>query len=152
METFFVELLERLTALHRDLETAVSDLPPTALDWVPGPDMNSLNVLVTHTCGAERYWIGDMAGQDSSDRVRATEFESSGLTEKDLTELLHKTLAHNEGVLTRLDVKDLGKVIESEAHAGRTYSIAWCLLHALEHTAQHVGHVQMLRQLWDQRE
>jgi len=28
--------------------------------------------------------------------------------------------------------------------------VAWALLHALDHTAQHLGHMQITRQLWDQ--
>ncbi len=151
MKTFFAEFSERLAQLHKDMETAVSGLPAAALDWVPGPDMNSFTVLVTHTCGAERYWIGDMAGQESSDRIRADEFETTGLTEGDLRQMLQNTLAHSQAVLARLSLADLDRTLVSEPHGGRSYSVAWCLLHALEHTAQHVGHVQMLRQLWEQR-
>jgi ankyrin repeat protein len=29
--------------------------------------------------------------------------------------------------------------------------VAWCLAHALEHTALHLGHMQITRQLWEQR-
>ena len=29
--------------------------------------------------------------------------------------------------------------------------VAWALLHALEHTAIHLGHMQIMRQLWEQR-
>jgi hypothetical protein len=30
-------------------------------------------------------------------------------------------------------------------------NIAWSLLHALEHTALHLGHMQLTRQLWEQQ-
>ena len=30
--------------------------------------------------------------------------------------------------------------------------LTWCLAHALEHTALHLGHMQIMRQLWRQRE
>ena len=33
---------------------------------------------------------------------------------------------------------------------GRTFTVVWCLAHALEHTALHLGHIQVTRQLWDQ--
>ncbi|NIU62141.1 MAG: DUF664 domain-containing protein, partial [Gammaproteobacteria bacterium] len=34
---------------------------------------------------------------------------------------------------------------------GREFRVSWSLLHALDHVAQHTGHVQITRQLWDQR-
>ena len=39
------EYLDRLEALHAGLEEAIAGLPVEALDWVPGPGMNSLAVL-----------------------------------------------------------------------------------------------------------
>jgi hypothetical protein len=29
--------------------------------------------------------------------------------------------------------------------------VGWALLHALEHTAIHLGHIQITQQLWDQK-
>jgi hypothetical protein len=30
----------------------------------------------------------------------------------------------------------------------RTIPVRWCLLHALDHTALHLGHMQLTYQLW----
>ncbi|MCA9958538.1 MAG: DinB family protein [Anaerolineales bacterium] len=151
MLALFADFLERLTELHNGMETAVSGLPPEALDWVPGPEMNSLTVLVAHTAGAERYWIGDVAGQENSHRVRATEFEKTSLSESELKQLLRETLAHSRGVLARLTAADLEREYVSAVHNGRSFRAAWALLHALEHTATHLGHMQLVRQLWQQQ-
>lgn len=145
------DFAERLVDLHKGIEDAISGLPPEAFDWVPGPEMNSLTVLVSHTAGAERYWIGDLAGRDDSARVRATEFEKMGLAEDELKQLLRDTLAHSQSVLARLTAADLEMVHVSKAHNGRSYRVAWALMHALEHTAVHLGHIQMVRQLWQQQ-
>jgi Protein of unknown function (DUF664) len=32
------------------------------------------------------------------------------------------------------------------------FTVAWAFLHALEHTALHVGQIQITRQLWHQRQ
>ena len=72
---------QRLSGLHDGLKQAIAGLSAEALDWVPGPDMNSLRVLMVHTAGAERYWIGDMAGQQPSGRDRDAEFRARGLDE-----------------------------------------------------------------------
>jgi hypothetical protein len=34
---------------------------------------------------------------------------------------------------------------------GNQVSVAWALLHALEHAATHVGHIQLTVQLWHQK-
>ena len=86
MNALFDEYLERLSTLHDGFKTAVHNLPPEALDWQPGPDMNTFNVIISHVAGSERFWIGDMVGQDPSGRVRAEEFQQKGLTAVTLIE------------------------------------------------------------------
>ncbi len=151
MHTFYVEYLERLTDLHAQMATALDGLPAPALDWSPGPEMNSLAVLITHVAGAERYWIGDVAGQDPSGRDRTSEFRTAGQTATDLLARLEASLAHAHGVLAQLSLTDLATEQPSVRHPGQTFTVAFCLLHTLEHTGQHLGHVQMVRQLWQQR-
>jgi hypothetical protein len=31
-------------------------------------------------------------------------------------------------------------------------TVAWAVLHAVDHTALHLGHIQITRQLWEQRQ
>jgi uncharacterized damage-inducible protein DinB len=151
MRSILEAYLERVQALHADIERAIEGLPQAALDWVPGPDMNSLCVLVVHATGAERYWIGDVAGRDPSGRDRAAEFRARGLNEAALKRCLDATLAHSRGVLEGLTSQDLEELRVSPRD-GRRFTVAWSLAHALEHTAIHLGHMQIVRQLWDQRQ
>jgi uncharacterized damage-inducible protein DinB len=74
MQTFFKDYLSLLQDCHNSILEALEGLPPAALDWNPGPDMNSISVLVVHLTGAERYWIGDVAAQDPTERDRDAEF------------------------------------------------------------------------------
>lgn len=147
----FEDYLDRLQALHIDIGRAIEGLPQAALDWVPGPDMNSFCVLVVHVTGAERYWIGDVVGRDPSGRDREAEFRSHGLDVVALETRLAETLAYTRGVLEKLTAHDLG-TLRISPRDGRKFTVAWSLAHALEHTAIHVGHVQITRQLWDQRQ
>jgi uncharacterized damage-inducible protein DinB len=151
MESFFVDCLDRLTTMHGEMEKAIAGLPTEALDWSPGPEMNSMAVLVVHTAGAERYWIGDVVGQDPSGRVRSQEFETRGSTEAVLQEKLQATLAHSQGVLAALLLADLDQPRYSSRH-DEDSTAGWALVHALEHTAVHTGHLQIMRQLWEQRQ
>lgn len=147
MHEFFESYYDRLQTLHRGVSEAIADLPQEALDWEPAPSMNSVTVLVVHLSGAERYWIGDVAGQDPSGRIRSEEFESRGWEAADLQERLDRTLAHSHNVLQHQTVEDL----ETPRHSSRDgsrYSVAWALNHALEHTAMHLGHIHITRELW----
>ncbi len=147
MHAFFVAYFDRLETLHRELTAAIVDLPPEALDWRPAAGMNSLAVLIVHTAAAERYWIGDVVGQAPSGRVRWEEFETAQLDAKELKKRLDRTLAHSLTVLQELRLVDLAASRHS-SRDGETYSVAWALAHALEHTALHLGHVQIGRELW----
>jgi hypothetical protein len=42
MGAFFEDYLERIHTLCEDFAATFADLPQEALDWQPGPDMNSL--------------------------------------------------------------------------------------------------------------
>ncbi len=150
MEQPFEEYLERLEALHAAAGRSIEGLPQAALDWAPGPDMNSLCVLVVHLAGAERYWIGDVVGRDPSGRDRDAEFRAQGLDAAALKERLADALAHARGVLEALTLADLA-ALRVSPRDGRTYTVAWALAHALTHTALHVGHMEVTRQLWEQR-
>lgn len=149
MELLFAEFAERLSAIHQSLENAIAGLPDEALDWSPGPGMNSMGVMMAHTLGAERFWIGDVAGGEPSDRVRDAEFVVSGVTVSAYMARSRQVLAHSQAVLSRLSLAELNdKRLVSPG--GREESLAWAVLHALEHSALHAGHIEITRQLWDQ--
>ena len=151
MHPFYADYLERLEFLHAEIGKMLDGLPPEALDWQPGPEMNSLAVLAVHTAGAERYWIGDVAGLDLSDRHRDAEFQTRGLDAAELQRRLANVLEHSRGVLEGLALDDLAAEHVSPRDKDRKFTVAWALLHALEHAASHLGHMQITRQLWEQR-
>jgi uncharacterized damage-inducible protein DinB len=146
----FADYLERLQTLHTQMQRAIEGLSQDALDWSPGPDMNSIAVLAAHTASAQRYWIGDVAAQDASDRDRDAEFRTQGVDAASLLARLDAALAHSRSVLEKLTLSDL-EATRISPRDGKEYSVAWALAHALQHTAIHVGHAQMTRQLWEQR-
>ncbi len=150
MEQFFVDYLERLKILDRDFIAAFDDLPAEALDWVPGADMNSFVVLVVHTTGSARFWIGDAALGDPSNRNRAAEFQAKGLSHDELKAHFAALEAYTQTALERLALADLAAT-GATSFDGEAVTKGWALLHALEHTGLHLGHAQITRQLWEQR-
>lgn len=149
MPSFNTEFLDRLTELHKDAAAALDGLPPEALDWTPGPDIPSLAILAAHLTGSQRYWIGEMAGGDPARRNRDSEFQTSGVTAQALQQRLDDVLAHSRRVLEGLTQEDWNTLRSTQG--GQERSAMWSALHSLEHTALHVGHMQIVRQLWDQR-
>ncbi len=157
MNRYFEDYIDRLLSLHNDYKKAISGLSVEALDWVPGADMNSLCVVIVHATAVERFLVGDLAAQISSNRVRATEFEAKGLDEAALVKRLDDTLAFVSETVSNFTLDDLSAVRELPAGANKpattmdTLTVGWGLMHALSHTALHLGHAQITRQLWDQR-
>jgi uncharacterized damage-inducible protein DinB len=150
MEPFFVNYFEVLQALHRDFITTFEDLPAEALDWIPGTDMNSLCVLVVHTTGSARFWIG-IALNDPPNRNRDLEFQARGLSAAELKARFTTLEDYASGALEQTTLADLTPVYPVPNQGDRQVSGAWALMHALEHTGLHLGHAQITRQLWEQR-
>jgi uncharacterized damage-inducible protein DinB len=148
--SYFDDLNEHLYELHADITKAIESLPIKALDWVPGLEMNSIAVLVIHLTGAERYWIG-VALYEPPDRDRGAEFRIQALSADILKTHLVSADDYARLALARFSLPDLEAVCQSPRNA-KTFSVGWCLSHALEHTALHTGHIQLTRQLWDQKE
>ena len=153
MHQFFQDYLHRLTDLHQDILNSIQDLPAEALDWIPiqqtNGEMNSINILVTHICGSERYWIGDIACGDDSNRVRAEEFKVSGINSSELITKINLATQYAESALQKLNIEDI-PLEKSQMQDGRPITVGWALLHALEHAAIHLGHIQITRQMWNE--
>jgi uncharacterized damage-inducible protein DinB len=151
MQTFFKEYLNLLQDCHNDILEALAGLPPAALDWTPGHDMNSISVLVFHLTGAERFWIGDIAAQDPTERDRDAEFRVHDVEMDVLKKRLADNLEYARNTLDKFTIQDL-ETTRVSARDGREFTVAWALLHALEHATLHLGQIQITRQLWEQSE
>ena len=149
MIQFFADYVDNLADLHTDMMKAVRHLPAEALDWVPFPEGNSLSVLMVHTAGAEKFWIGDVVANESSGRDRPEEFRVRNLTLQDLEARLNESLGYAELVVGKLELEVM-EAKRIDPRNGQEVTVAWALAHALKHTALHLGHIQITRQLWDQ--
>jgi uncharacterized damage-inducible protein DinB len=150
MKLFYEELYGRFHELHGDIERALESLPQEALDWKPGADMNSVNVLVTHLTGAERFLIGDVVMGEPSGRNRDAEFQAEGQTKQDLLQRLNGMDAYIKAAFDKMSLSDLETERVHPRH-GNKVSVAFAILHALEHAATHVGHIGLTVQLWQQK-
>lgn len=146
MQAYFEDYLLNLQELHDDIISNLKNLPPTALDWCPAEDMNSINVLVTHIVGSERYWIGEVAAGDPAHRDRDAEFQVRGLDLSTLVQRLSGSLDYVRSKFESITLENLATL--HDLLRGKR-STAWVLGHVLKHTGIHVGHIQLMCQLWE---
>jgi len=151
MEQFFVDMLDRIEDLHGHYRQYLADLTIEQLDWTLGTDMNSLCVLAVHVTQAERYWIGLGVG-DPIERDRPAEFLAKGHTLANLLERFDKNVTFYKTAFESATVNQFDETVTSRLNPDRPFEVTrgWALLHALDHTAEHLGHAGITRQLLDQ--
>jgi uncharacterized damage-inducible protein DinB len=146
METYFQTIYDYFLRLHEDARQVVMGVSQEKLDWSPGEGVNSMAVLVVHMAAAERFWVGDVALGEPSNRDRAAEFEVGGLSLDELLARLLSSESYLAEALAQLALEDLNAVRISPRN-GKEVTVGYCLAHALAHTALHVGHLQLMKQL-----
>jgi uncharacterized damage-inducible protein DinB len=149
MQKFYEALFDQLQARHREIIRILDELPAEAYDWKPAPELNSMAVLIFHMTGGERYWVGDVVKGEDSHRDRDAEFKVSGLTREALKKRIEDVEAYEKSILEGMTLEQLEEERMSPRHQ-KNYTVAWGLIHALEHTAEHVGHLQLMNDLWKQ--
>lgn len=151
MLSFFEDYIKQLEGYNAEARQALQALPVEALDWSPGKGMNSMAVLAAHIAGSERYWIGDVAAGEPSGRERAAEFAIHGVGGDELARRLEEVIGYTRRTLAGFGLDDLERICRVPGNDEQV-SVASALLHALNHAALHVGHMQMTRQLWASRQ
>jgi uncharacterized damage-inducible protein DinB len=147
MLKFYENLLHQFGLLHADILKAIDALPPEGLDWRPAPGMNSLTVIVVHLSGAERYWIGDVVMGVPSFRDRDWEFTVKGWEPAALKQRILDLEAYEKTAFEKMGLPDLQEERISPRD-GQTVLVGEAFMHALKHTAVHLGHIEILLQQW----
>ena len=146
METFYVDWLNNLQELHNDVANTIEGLPPIALDWSPKEGVNSITVLIVHLTGSQRFLFGEVIGGQDIHRDRDAEFRAKGLTPEELTKRLNDNIAYITGEMEKLTIPDLERNCMFRT---REVTVGWVLGHALKHTATHLGHIQVMKDIWE---
>jgi uncharacterized damage-inducible protein DinB len=146
MDPLLESCFDILASLHEDCRIHLEGLTQRELDARPGRGMNSLAVLAAHIAGAERYWIGDVVMGEDSARNRDSEFETMDESAEALLHRLDASLDYARSAFERLRADELAG-IRTSPRDGRRFTAAWAILHTIEHTALHLGHMQIMKQL-----
>ncbi len=149
--------LQRIEDLRGQVRDLITDLPAEALNWQPleedeaasshvGSGINSLAVLAAHIAGAEHFWVAEVVGGRPPTRDRDAEFAAEAADAAELVRLLEDTGAETQEVFATLTKALLDGARQAR---GRTIPVRWCILHVIDHTALHLGHIQLTYQLWN---
>ena len=153
MEPILTEAISRLEWLHAEYAQCMDGLTTEELDWSPGPEMNSLCVLAVHVTAAERFWFGAVT-DDMIARDRPAEFSAAGYELSQLLERFEANVAFCREAFPALSASQLGEIVDVSRYRHwppQRFSRGWSLLRGLDHTAEHLGHAGMTRQLLDRR-
>ena len=142
--------LDRIEDLRSQVSGLVADLPTEALNWRPlegkgDHATNSLAILAVHITGAEHFWIAEVIGNRPKTRDRDAEFTAVATSASELIHLLEKNAVETREMFSTLTESELNGTRQTR---GRTVAVRWCVLHVIDHTSLHLGHMQITYQLW----
>lgn len=130
----------------------LAELPDEALNRpVPLPETNSLFALGTHLIGAAEFWVLALAGGHTVQRDRPAEFRAEG-SGSALTKRYEEWLTAMHTLLDGMSATSLERDVEPPAEyrgslSGGPMTVRAYLLHAVEHSALHLGHIQITHQM-----
>jgi uncharacterized damage-inducible protein DinB len=140
-----------LSSQKDSMREVVSGLSVEALNWQPagGKETNSIAQMLSHALEAERFLTATAVGA-TVDRAREAQFEVTVNSADELTALIDRSEQQVNGYLDQITPEMLSKVTtRSDARGDRTFSGAWWLLHAVEHSREHIGQALLTRQLYE---
>jgi uncharacterized damage-inducible protein DinB len=141
--------LQRIENLRGQIRDLIANLPVEALNWRPidteDHAVNSLAVLATHVAGAEHFWIAEGIGRYPATRNREAEFVTRATDAAQLVQLLEKSGQETREILSNLPEAELNSILQV---GDRTVPVRWAIVHVIDHTALHLGHMQITYQLW----
>jgi uncharacterized damage-inducible protein DinB len=118
------------------------------LRWAPTPTANALGAIVVHLGFAERLWLRAIfAGEAMDMGWRQRMFEvPDDWSGADVVAFYRAETAAGDAVLDAADSFDL-----VSRGAQRPTTLRWVVMHLIEETARHVGHMDITRELLDGR-
>jgi uncharacterized damage-inducible protein DinB len=132
------------THYKRLADRAMAVLDDRAFFAAPGPETNSIAIIVKHMAGNLRSRWTDFLTTDGEkpDRNRDAEFESeSGDTRAELLARWEGGWSIAMASLEALTVADLGRTVYIR---GEAMSVGWAILRSLTHAHYHTGQIVLL--------
>lgn len=149
---YFAMVIERIA---RDLIAQLHGISDDTLNRpTPIPDTNTLFALGTHTVGMGEFWVLALVGGRVVPRDRPAEFRATG-SGRELIARFERWIAAVHEVLDDLPADVLDQPAQPPAEFRTTgnlgeasLTVRDCLLHVVEHSATHLGQIQITVQLF----
>ena len=149
MDPLIHEYAARLDIIRTQAREAVRGLDSGALNWTPlDQETNSVAALVHHMWGLERFFIRQVVGGYDIGRDRDAEFAAEAPPADELERLLDEARKDTEATLRALRDDQLA---EQREHRGNTWTVQGLLLYATSHLSEHLGHLELTRQMYQDR-
>lgn len=144
IEPLVAGLLTTLHERHVDMADLVGGLPAGALDWRPGPEMNSLAGLALHILEDEEFVARVAAGESLS-------WHGENGSSLELTADEARVVAAIEAVdaLLKQVLPGLPAARYGDTQPGEDRTIGSALIEEFDHSAMHYGQMQLTRHLFE---
>lgn len=150
MLTEISEYLSSIQGQHDRILKTLQAADPASLNWTPTKDeTNSLFVLGTHVIGSEHGLIFELLGNGARTRNRPAEFLAQGTNLDSLRLEFQRVEQETIQILTPLTEDDLRTTRFREGTGDVT--VRWIILHLIKHLSEHLGQMELTKQLWEQK-
>lgn len=138
-----------LEDLHMDIMTLLETVGSDGMNWTPEiNDINSMYAIANHTILSQYWWIRENLNQEKIERNRPAEFNALAEDLKSLRILFKEIESLTQKVLEKLQQQETQALRQVKE---RQVTIEWVVLHVIEHTALHLGQMQIMKQLWENK-
>lgn len=153
MEIEIQGYLTELGILKSQLNDAIRDLTDEAANWRPLPEgTNSIYAILTHLLGAQNDWVRRVINGEALPRDREAEFRATGRL-GELARRWERACQETDTILSKLSRPQLAEIRDVPGHPEwGVITVRWCILHVISHLALHLGHIQLTRQMWEQKD
>ncbi len=144
--------LAEFSILRGQIRDAIRGMDDEAANWQPFlKGTNSIYAILYHLAGSENYWFRQIIGGKAVKRDREAEFRASGHL-SELIDYWEEIDRESKKILGKLNISQLGETRTVTVRpAPSSPTVRWCILHQISHYALHLGHIQLTRQLWEQK-
>lgn len=144
------EYLASIDGQHARILKTLQAADPASLNWTPTrEETNSLFVLGTHVIGSEHGLIFELLGDGPRTRNRPAEFLAQGTHLDNLRLEYQRVAEETRQILAPLTEEDLNSTRYREGTGQVT--VRWIILHLIKHLSEHLGQMELTKQLWEQR-
>lgn len=128
----------------------IEGLPEEALNWRPGnEETNSVAQLVRHVTAVQEMLLGRALGESPEyDHTRS--LRNDPATKEELRGLLTDAKTKKDEQLARLDEMDMSEMLPNQFRG--PVLRAHYIIHTADHGQEHLGHAELTKQLWEQRD